>query len=138
MARSAYESTSRRARRAIGMIHNEQRNALHLGRIRESKHGFALAVRPEALECPLFRGDFAFGVEHGEGAFVPLRLRVGAPLIFGHDLARVVGCGKWRTRRNQERVDEKYRGEQAMHLRAIMDTCSRRVKSAPHHRRVAT
>jgi len=58
-------------------------------------------MRSETLERPPLRRHFPFGVEDRERAFVSLRLGVAAPLIFFHDLARIVGCLRRGSQRHQ-------------------------------------
>ena len=48
---------------AVGMVHDQQRHALDLGRRREPDDRLALAVRAEALVRPALLGDLAAGVE---------------------------------------------------------------------------
>ena len=73
------------------MIDDQQRDAFHLCRRRETQDGLALPVRPEPIVGPALVADFPLGVEHLQQPFVPLRRGLTATLGFPDDLPGVVG-----------------------------------------------
>ena len=76
-------------RRAIGMVHDEQRDAFHFRWRRESENGFGTAVRSEPFERPSLVGNLALGVKHLQHAFIALCRALAAALRLHDDLSRV-------------------------------------------------
>ena len=79
---------------AIGMIEDQQRDALDLGGRRETEHRFAVAVRAQPLVLPPLVADLPAPVDHLERALVALGLGLCTTLRLTHDLAGVLGPGR--------------------------------------------